>query len=67
MTGSTATYTVFGVVPAGDRIELQLDGITNPSTGGTIGVSTSSDPTPVNTPRLTLTAERDLLCGRRAV
>ena len=54
VTGSSATYTVFGVVPAGDRIELQLDGVTNPSTGGTIGVSTSSDPTPVNTPAFSL-------------
>ena len=52
--GATATWTVGGVVPAGDRIELQLDGITNPTTGGTVTVSTSSDTqTTTSTPAFT--------------
>ena len=55
--GSTATWTVNEVVPSGDRIELQLDGLKNPTTGGTIGISTSSDTPQVNTPAITLTTK----------
>ena len=58
--GSTATWTVNGVVPAGDRIELQLDGITNPTTGGNVGISTSSDTPQVNTSTPALTATQQV-------
>src|SRR6185437_1652147 len=42
--GSTATWTVSGVIPSGDRVQLVIPGVTNPATGSyTITISTSSD------------------------
>ena len=51
---ATATWTASGTIPAGHRIELTIAGVTNPSAGGNVTVSTSSDrSTSVPLPALT--------------
>ena len=54
-TGNSHTWTVDNDIPAGHELRLTLTNVKNPSTGGTISISTSSDPTGVNTPSFSVT------------
>ncbi len=54
--GTTATWTVEPLIPAGHEIRLTIEGMTNPAAGShTMKISTSSDPTVIRTPSYSTT------------